>query len=124
MGSPDNTSGHLLQQWMKGKRLKKIKWAIHALAHIPAMHIYHCFVGNSYFCDTAPETRSADDTTTFYREDPLWDGMGCGDGNACPPWFSAHLGSSTTDDIEMRLCRDEARLNEDVTAELIEIYVQ
>ena len=81
------------------------------------------FVGNSYFCDTAPETRSADDTTTFYREDPLWDGMGCGDGNACPPWFSAHLGSSTTDDIEMRLCRDEARLNEDVTAELIEIYV-
>ena len=31
---------------------------------------------------------------------------------------------STTDDIEMRVCRDEVASNEDITIEMVDIYVQ
>ena len=84
------------------------------------------FVGNDYFCDTG----SADDVKNeFYPDDPLWDGDGCGDLNICcffnnPPWFSKTLDRSTSDDIEMRLCRDAGSLNEDVPIELVELYVR
>ena len=49
--------------------------------------------------------------------------------NACcafnnPPWFMKELSSSTTDDIEMRLCADSGRNDEDITVELIELYVR
>ena len=65
----------------------------------------------------------------FYPNDPLWDGQGCGRLNTCcsfnsPPWFMKELSSSTSDDIEMRLCADEARTDEDVNFELLELYVQ
>ena len=58
--------------------------------------------------------------------DPLWDGQGCGRLNTCyafnnPPWFMKGLSSSARDDIEMRLCSDEARSNEDVAVEVIEL---
>ena len=85
------------------------------------------FVGNDYFCDTG----SSDDVKSdaFYADDPLWDGDGCGVLNICcffnnPPWFSKTLNHSTSDDIEMRLCRDAGRLNEDVPIELVEIYIR
>ena len=41
-----------------------------------------------------------------------------------PPWFSKQLPSPTTDDIEMRLCVDEATASDDITVEKIELYVQ
>ena len=34
------------------------------------------------------------------------------------------LSSPTTDNIEMRLCADENRSNEDITFESVELYVQ
>ena len=34
------------------------------------------------------------------------------------------LSSSTSDDIEMRLCADQARTHEDVNFETVELYVQ
>ena len=34
------------------------------------------------------------------------------------------LSSPTSDDIEMRLCANENRDNEDITVETLEIYVQ
>jgi len=34
------------------------------------------------------------------------------------------LPSPTRDDIEMRLCADESRSNEDITFESVELYVQ
>ena len=84
------------------------------------------YVGSDYFCDTASETIVQ---WKFYPNDPLWDGQGCGRLNTCcafnnPPWFMKELPSSTSDDIEMRLCADEARSNEDVPVEVIELYVQ
>ena len=82
-------------------------------------------VGQDYFCDTGSEswTRSG----TFYSEDPLWDGEGCGPRSTCcsfnnPPWFCKQLPQSTTDDIEMKMCG--ANLHEDTPFDIVEIYVQ
>ena len=84
------------------------------------------FVENNYFCDTAAETGSA---KVFYADDPLWDGAGCKSQNTCcsfnnPPWFYRQLPQSTTDDIEMRVCRDETSFQEDISIEMLAIYVQ
>ena len=83
------------------------------------------FVGNDYFCDTGSAQHSQN---ILYGDDPLWDGAGCGPLNTCcsfnnPPWFYKQLQQPTTDDIEMRVCRDEDR-NEDIALESAEIYVQ
>ena len=84
------------------------------------------FVGHDYFCDTGSENQVQN---KFYGDDPLWDGEGCGQFNTCcswntPPWFIKQLSSPTSDDIEMRLCSNENRDNEDITVETLEIYVQ
>jgi hypothetical protein len=65
----------------------------------------------------------------FYVEDPLWDGSGCGSNTTCcsfnnPPWFLKQLPSLTTDDIEMRVCRDEPSFQEDIAVANVEIYIQ
>ena len=85
------------------------------------------FVGNNYFCDTG--SASAFVGRTFYRDDPLWDGAGCGPFNDCcnfntPPWFYSQLPQPTTDDIEMRVCRDEGADNEDIAIEVVQIFIQ
>ena len=84
------------------------------------------YVGSDYFCDTASETTVE---YRFYPNDPLWDGQGCGRLNTCcsfnnPPWFMKELPSSTGEDMEMRLCADQARANEDINFETVELYVQ
>ena len=84
------------------------------------------FVGHDYFCDTGSENHFQ---LIFYGDDPLWDGEGCGEFNTCcswntPPWFMKQLSSPTSDDIEMRLCCDQNRSDEDITVETVEIYVQ
>ena len=83
------------------------------------------FVGEDYFCDTA--TYSGVSGEVFYGDDPLWDGVGCGPQSTCcssPPWFYKQLPQATTDDIEMRVCRNEGRANEDIAIEIVELFVQ
>ena len=85
------------------------------------------FVGGDYFCDTGSAGRYQNGL--FYGEDPLWDGAGCGTLNTCcsfnnPSWFYKQLPQHTTDDIEMRLCTDEVKGNEEITVEMIDIFVQ
>ena len=70
------------------------------------------FVGNDYFCATG-NPGPGFITTKIYSEDPLWDGEGCGPTNACcqfnnPPWFCTTLPKPTTDDLELRICRDQS----------------
>ncbi len=82
------------------------------------------FVGNDYFCDTGSSGHFQSSS-----EDPLWDGEGCEGTNMCclfndPPWFYKKLPKTTSDDIEMRVCRSETNSGEDVAVELIEIYLQ
>ena len=85
------------------------------------------FVGNDYFCDTG--SKSYVGFNVFYGDDPLWDGAGCGGSSTCcsfnnPPWFMKQLSSSTSDDLELRVCRDQERSDEDVSIKSVELYVQ
>ena len=85
------------------------------------------FVGGDYFCDTGSANKYT--ASQFYGGNPLWDGAGCGPENACcskqkkSPWFFKKLQSSTSEDIEMRVCCDEGPSYEDVLIEQIEIYI-
>ena len=87
------------------------------------------FVGNnSYFCDTG-NAGPGFDLTTFYSDDPLWDGAGCGSTNACcqfntPPWFCKTLPESTTDDLELRICRNQRSSDEEVVVGFVNIYIK
>ena len=85
------------------------------------------FVGQDYFCDSGSVGRV--NRQKFYEADPLWDGAGCSNSSSCcsfnkPPWFFKQLPSPTSDDIELRVCTDERRMNEDVALSQVEIYVQ
>ena len=84
------------------------------------------FIGNDYFCDTASSQHFQ---YHFYPNDPLWDGQGCGQHNTCcsfnkPPWFMKQLSASTHDNIEIRLCSDQGRSDEDIVFETLDLYVQ
>ena len=84
------------------------------------------FVGGNYFCDSG-NTSPQHPGGVVYSQDPLWDGQGCAFGTCCefnnPPWFCTTLPQPTTDDIEMRLCRDESNLTEDVIVFLVDINI-
>ena len=81
------------------------------------------FVGNDYFCDVGKAG-----TYDIDLSDLMWDGENCGTNTCCtfnnPPWFYKQLPQPTADNIEMRVCRNQERHNEDVLLETIEIYVQ
>ena len=85
------------------------------------------YVGDHYFCDTGSRDGVIHGST--YTSDPLWDGAGCEGENECcsfnsPPWFYRDLLECNSDDLEVRVCRDESRGNEDIGVQVIEIYVQ
>ena len=86
------------------------------------------FVGSDYFCEAGVIDNTLT-SPTLYSNDPLWDGDGCTNTNPCcsfnnPPWFYKQLPQPTTDNIEMRVCKDEDASNEDVAIEIVEIYIQ
>ena len=66
------------------------------------------FVREDYFCDAGNEEFMTGETGL--QTDPLWGGTDC---LCCdnPPWFYKQLPQPTTDDIEMRVCRDEISEN-------------
>ena len=81
------------------------------------------FANGNYFCDT-----------TFGVAKPLWNGdcsplssqpiiEACCEFNN-PPFFTATLPTRTNADVEARLCRDQARSDEDFGVEIIQLYVQ
>ena len=83
------------------------------------------FVGDHYSCESGNIGALEDQ---WYPDDPLWDGEGCPTGNTCCdppnlPWFNRMIDPPSTADIELRLCRDEAARNEDVSVELFELFV-
>ena len=96
-----------------------------------ALSLVPSFVGNDYFCESGDLNSTY--TFMFFPSDPLWDGQGCGAASCCelryppgvtPPWFCKQLPQPTTNDIEVRICRDEDGGNEGTPIELIEIYIQ
>lgn len=85
------------------------------------------FVGQDYFCDTGSKDAVK---FQFYAEDPLWDGKGCGPLSSCclfnnPPWFTKNLTNFPAGGaVEMRVCRDGGRRNENIPFQLVELYVK
>ena len=84
------------------------------------------FVGDNYFCESG-------NNGTFifphrlHVSDPLWDGAGCeSEGSCCStaPWFTVDLIDSTSDDIEVRICSNNAESEEDTPIVLMELYIQ
>ena len=85
------------------------------------------YVQNDYFCDSG-HRYSTGPSPIYYVNDPLWDGAGCVQGSCCqfnsPPWFCKDLPHPTSEDIELRLCSDQANTDEDAPFEIVEIYIQ
>ena len=81
------------------------------------------FVGNDYYCEVLLDTNS-----------PLWEGEGCstihaGDAPCCEnpnlPWFCREFDQPiVTDNIEVRMCRDGDRNNENIFFDLLKMYIQ
>ena len=81
------------------------------------------YVGNHYYCESGYNTAELD------TEDILWDGAGCLPENSCcydagMPWFFRQFPLTTTGDIEVRICRDQAFSNEGVAVEQLQLYAQ
>ena len=96
---------------------------------LPRPNTVPLFVDNNYFCETGvPPSQGY--ANTFFADDPLWDGQGCGPTSTCectlnnPPWFCKQLPQSTNADLEVRLCSLDRASIENTPIELIEIYTK
>ena len=87
------------------------------------------FIGTDYYCESGI---SEDEwRLQFYPNDLLWDNEDCGPletGECCNkgflPYFYRNLGDRTTDSIEVRVCADEVRSNEDTRVSIVELYIR
>ena len=85
------------------------------------------FVGDDYFCESGNTEVLPTGMATFFPGNLLWDGLGCIPSSTCcsrigHPYFVKHLGTTTTEDIDMRTCTSGGL--EDTVIELIELYVK
>ena len=84
------------------------------------------YVGTDYYCESGIHLCCPE--PLFYN-DPLWDGQQCGSGEAlcCThpnmPWFIKTLNETTTEDIELRLCKNNIN-QAGIPLEIIELLVQ
>ena len=96
----------------------------HIDIHIPS------FVEEDYFCESGVnEPWVTSRHITLHSNDTLWDGEDCLPSSTCcsqhnPPYFVKQLLTSTTDDIEARICLDYYLRDENIAVELVELYVQ
>ena len=85
------------------------------------------FVHDNYYCESGTDISRSD--AKVCTKDLLWDGKDCSIDNSCCsepslPWFYRQIPLTATDDIETRICRDEASSNEDVLVRELQLYVQ
>ena len=86
------------------------------------------YVNNDYYCESGATKKPSG--AAYYLSDPLWDGSGCTKNNTCcsdkqQPWFYHNLGSSTTDDIEARLCMSYATFAAGaIVVDQLELFIQ
>ena len=86
---------------------------------------------SDFFCESGNSAEiSGYLPAMLYTDDPLWDGKDCRglEAPCCSdpnlPWFYKPLGMTSTDNIEVRLCSDQATANEDTTIDQLEVYVK
>ena len=89
------------------------------------------FVGNDYFCESGINEPYNGNIHSgiLHSNDTLWDGEDCLSSSTCcslhnPPYFVKQLPTSTTDDIEARICVDDPILDTNIAVEQVELYVQ
>ena len=81
-------------------------------------------VGDHYYCESG---NVGPYENTFYMNERLWNGEGCGAGNNCctqpgMPWFCRTLPREVNGDIEVRICANQG--GEELYLELLEIFIQ
>ena len=84
------------------------------------------YVGNDYYCESG---QNVGRPSPLYYTDYLWDGKTCFDNEATccnddMPWFSKTLSSSTTSDVELRMCTSEGYPDEATPLDIIELYIR
>ena len=83
------------------------------------------FVGNDYYCESGHS--NANGFPHQWDIEKLWDGK-CYAGNCCKakgmPYFNKTLGASTTDRLEVRLCKDQDNNDEDLAIERMELFIR
>ena len=84
------------------------------------------FVGDHFYCESG--STSYPSVGTYYTDDPLWDGAGCGEDTCCNneelPWFHRTFPEPQNDYIEVRICADERPDNEAVLVDQLKLYVK
>ena len=83
------------------------------------------FVHDYYYCESGTEVNGRGN----YIDDPVWDGEGCSDENACCadpnlPWFYRQIPLTASEDIETRICRDSPSIDEDILIRELQLYIQ
>ena len=91
----------------------------------PKDHTYvPTFVGENFYCESGFSGTTVHNRVVW--EDPLWDGQNCvAPSNKCCErygWFHRDV-SSSTDDIELRICGDNGITGEDTLINLYEFWV-
>ena len=86
------------------------------------------FVRDHYYCESG-STSNALHFGTYFTRDPLWDGRGCSASNSCCaqpslPWFYRQIPLTSNDNVEARICYDQAFADEAVLVKEIQLYVQ
>ena len=85
------------------------------------------YVGAHYYCESG--NTGTLELDFLYSNDRLWDGTGCGSENGCChdaglPWFFRQFPTTTTGDIEVRICHDQEFADEGIAVEELQLYVQ
>ena len=87
------------------------------------------FVGSHYYCESGNTGTYNNEHGTLFNNDQLWDGEGCLSENGCcydvgTPWFFRQFPTTTTGDIEVRICHDQPFSDEGVAVEQLQLFVQ
>ena len=89
------------------------------------------FVGEHYYCESGNTGAfHKNDLAYYYTSDPLWDGAGCvnAKNNCCTnvglPWFIREFPEAQDDDVEVRICTDQAHYDEAVLIDQLKLYIQ
>ena len=97
----------------------------------PCAHDQHVtvpsFVGNNYFCDAALTRYVNGAPNVVHTDNPLWDGVNCGEAPNCcnhNSWFNATLPTATSDNLEVRICLNESPGEADALIKLLDLYVR
>ena len=86
------------------------------------------FVENNYYCESGNNAAANPTLATFYLSDPVWDGQDCPANSKCciqlgMPWFYRRSIVTVSENIEIRICKNEPHRDEDTAIEEIEVFV-